>query len=117
MVQISQDRLRHEADRGMNAMSGIGNHISPRRRPPDPSRKSIDAVFGEDAPVIEGIPIEIGVGALSVEEQLANNVARVRQDDGDQVARRLILNLLAHDNVSVDRLKIELVRRGLMKGD
>jgi len=99
------------------ATPGIGNHISPRRRPPDSSRKSIDAVFGEDAPVIEGLPIEIGVGALPVEEQLAEHALRIWRTDGDPAARRLILKLLAHDNVSVDRLKIELVRRGLMKGD
>jgi len=96
---------------------GLHNHLSPRIRPADPSRRHIDAVYGEDAPVIEGIPIEIGVGALAREEQLAEHALRIWRTDGAAVARNLILRLLAHDNVNVDRLKTELVRRNLMKGD
>ena len=96
---------------------GIGTHIFPPRRPPDPDRKVVDQIYGVNAPLIEGVPIEIGVGALAREEQLAEHALRIWRTDGDLAARRLILKLLAHDNVSVDRLKIELVRRGLMKGD
>jgi len=94
---------------------GIGTHIFPPRRPPDPDRKLVDQIYGVDAPLIEGVPIEIGVGALSREQQLADHVAHIRQTDGDLAARRLILKLLAHDGVNVEKFRLECVRRNLLR--
>jgi hypothetical protein len=62
---------------------GIGNHLGgppPARDPANP-RREIDRVFGVHAPVILGVPIELGHGCLPVESQLAEHVLRIWRED------------------------------------
>jgi len=94
---------------------GIGTHIFPRHQAPDPDRKLIDQIYGEDAKIIGGCVVERGSGCLPLEAQLANHVAHIRQTAGDLAARRLILKLLAHDGVNVETFRLECVRRNLLR--
>ena len=76
---------------------GMHNHFNPQRRPHDPSnpRKEIDRVFGEDAPIIEGIAIEVGHGCQPVANQLVNRVLAIHNTDGANAARALLKKLMA----------------------
>jgi hypothetical protein len=75
-------------------------------------------VFGVDAPVIEGLPIEVGHGCKSVEWQLAEHVRRIFVANGRDAARQLLLRLLElsskSDSIDQQRLAAELVERDLL---
>lgn len=102
---------------------GMHNHLHPPEALPDPSnpRKAIDRVFGVDAPIIEGIPIEVGHGSLPVEVQLAEHVARIKAAEGEVAARSLIRKLLASfalptpPQFNSAAFHAELVSRGLAR--
>lgn len=74
---------------------GIHNHLHRPVRPHDPAnpRPAIDRVFGDEAPIIEGLPIEVGSGAPPAEAQLAQHVLHVHKRDGAAAARALIEKL------------------------
>ncbi len=96
---------------------GIHNHLTPPARAHDPAnpRKAVDRVFGDQAPIIEGLPIEVGHGALPTEAQLAEHVVRIRGTEGDDAARGLIKRLFASSQVNQPRFRVELEARGLAK--
>jgi hypothetical protein len=95
---------------------GPHNHLARLPAPRDPAnpRAEIDRVFGIDASVIEGLPIEVGHGCKSVAWQLAEHVRRAWAENGRAQARALILKLCANKSVDQGSLAEELVARGLM---
>lgn len=92
---------------------GPHNHIGSavKRAVPAPH---IDRVFGVDAPIIEGLPIEVGHGCNPVPWQLAEHVARIFATEGRDASRALILKLLCNTGVDQPALARELVARGFM---
>jgi hypothetical protein len=77
-------------------------------------RPGVDQVFGIDAPVICGLPIEIGSGAKSPVWQLARHLARIRSENGDDAARALFQQLRNEPGVDQRSLDAELVLTGFM---
>jgi hypothetical protein len=78
------------------------------------SRGEIDRVFGTDAPVICGCPVEVGSGARSTEWQLAQHVLRVRNEQGVYAARALFHKLRDATGVNQRSFDAELVAVGFM---
>jgi hypothetical protein len=93
--------------------AGMHNHIGSavKRAVPAPH---IDRVFGVDAPIIEGLPIEVGHGCNPVPWQLAEHVARIFATEGRDAARALMLKLLLHTGIDQLAFANELVARNLM---
>jgi hypothetical protein len=92
---------------------GLHNHIS---RVPQgyQSRGNVDKVFGVDAPVICGCPIECGSGARETEWQLAQHVLRVLKESGADAARALFYQLRDAAGINKRKLDAELVDCGFM---
>ncbi len=95
----------------MGTTPGMHNHISRARA--DQPRRTIDAVFGVDAPIIAGLPIEVGHGAKSAEWQLAEHLVRIRSADGDDALRTTYERLIGVGGFDMAALNAELVARGL----
>jgi len=95
--------------------SGLHNHLHAPRQAHDPHspRKVIDAVFGDEAPIIEGLPIEVGHGCLLLEDQLAEHVKRLWKTEGAEAARAMQDRLLANKTVVPERLEAALAKRGV----
>ncbi len=95
---------------------GMHNHFNPQRRPHDPAnpRKEIDRVFGEDARIIEGLPIEVGHGCRSVEDQLVQHLMRIKKTDGNDSAWAMRDKLLVIGNINQEKFKAGLVSQGLL---
>jgi hypothetical protein len=95
---------------------GSHNHLHPPVRPHDAAnpRREIDKVFGDEAPVIEGLPIEVGHGAKPVEWQLAQHLLRVLREDGADAARALFHKLRGAAGFNQRSLDAELVAVGFM---
>ena len=91
--------------------SGMHNHLGPQAVPRDPQ---IDRVYGVDAPIIEGVPIEVGHGCKSAEWQLAEYVMRIFAANGREVSRVLLLKLCTNEIIDQEKFAEELVTRGLM---
>jgi hypothetical protein len=91
--------------------AGPHNHLGPKpHRAPDPR---IDRVFGVEAPIIAGAPIEVGSGANPVEFQLADYLAGIRATDGDDAMRAKYEEVLAAGGFSLTAFNNELALRGL----
>jgi hypothetical protein len=93
--------------------SGPHNHTSPLSKDYQ-SRGDIDKVFGVDAPVICGCPIEVGSGARETEWQLAQHILRVRKEEGVDAARALFYKLRDAAGFNQRKLDAELVAVGFM---
>jgi len=89
---------------------GIHNHLGSRTV----ARTQFDRVFGVDAPITEGLPIEVGHGCKPVEWQLAEQVLRVFVENGSDESRVLLLRLLSNSSINQERLAAELVARNFM---
>jgi hypothetical protein len=81
---------------------------------PTNERRHIDQMYGTEAPIICGLPIEVGSGALEVEQQLAEHVLRVHREDGDAAAWIIRDRLLVAAGFNRAKLKHALVRRDLL---
>ena len=92
---------------------GLHHHISrvPRGHQ---SRGDVDKVFGVDAPVICGCPIECGSGARETEWQLAQHILRVLKESGADAARALFYQLRDAPGFDQRKLDAELVDCGFM---
>lgn len=84
---------------------------------PENHRVHIDQVFGVDAPVIEGVAIEVGSGAKSVEWQLAEHVVRISREDGLSAAWAIRDRLLVAPGVNRSKFDDELVARNALTLD
>jgi hypothetical protein len=94
---------------------GAHNHLGPRPRADvDNTRTAINSVFGADAHVIEGLPIEVGHGALEIEAQLAAHVARIVRDQGEEAAGAMVERLEQNGRVRRQNLSRELLARGMI---
>ena len=95
---------------------GRHNHVSPLVAPHDPAvgRRHIDQVFGVNAQIIEGVPIEDGHGCLPVETQLAEYARRLFVENGRDAARAWLLQALANTTINQKKFATELVARGLI---
>jgi hypothetical protein len=78
------------------------------------SRGDVDKVFGVDAPVICGCPIECGSGARETEWQLAQHILRVLKESGADAARALFYQLRDAPGFDQRKLDAELVDCGFM---
>jgi hypothetical protein len=82
-AEARADREDREAARRANGLpdmpipTGQFGDGRPATGKPTNERVVIDQVFGVDAKIVDGFPIEQGSGALPVEQQLANHRARV----------------------------------------
>jgi hypothetical protein len=93
--------------------SGPHNHVSPLPRDYQ-SRGDVDKIFGVDAKIIEGLPIEQGSGCLLLEWQLAEHVMRIYHDVGDDAAWAMRDRLLVANGVNRAKLERELIVRDLL---
>jgi hypothetical protein len=92
---------------------GLRNHIS-RVPQGHQSRGDVDKVFGVDAAVICGCPIECGSGARETEWQLAQHILRVLKESGADAARALFYQLRDAPGFDQRKLDAELVDCGFM---
>jgi hypothetical protein len=112
-----EDREAARRSNGLPAMpipTGQFGDGRPATGRPTNERREIDKVFGVDAPIICGLPIEVGSGALEVEQQLAEHVLRIRREDGDAAAWAIRDRLLVAAGFNMAKLKHALVRRDLL---
>src|ERR1700733_10831362 len=85
-AEARADRGDREAARRANGLpampipTGKLGDGRPATGKPTNERRDIDKVFGVDAPIICGLPIEVGSGALEVEQQLVEHVRRIQQE-------------------------------------
>jgi hypothetical protein len=103
------------ADGANPTMPGIHNHFRRPVRAHDPAnpRKLVDRVFGDEAPIIEGLAIEVGHGALSPARQLAEHVVRIFRTEGREAAR-IIIGKLFKAPIDQTELRAALEARGLI---
>lgn len=93
---------------------GPHNHLGNRIAPRDTPAPQIDKVFGVDAPIIEGLPIEVGHGCKSISWQLAEHVLRIFATEGREASRALMLKLLTNKTINQGELAVELIARNLL---
>jgi hypothetical protein len=94
---------------------GMAAHLGPpASHDPTNPRKHIDAAYGCEAPVICGLPIEVGSGAKSTEWQLARHLVRVRVESGTSAAVALFNELRAVGGFDQRTFDGELVAAGFM---